>query len=525
MTKSSSKREPFRTWPLTENVLTKLALRTLVVALPVVCVVVLLGVWVANPGKVSDAPVDQTVAASAGDETPNTNGLLAYLPESLTAALDQGGARIRTDHRVYAKPPLPNLPRAGGTFIDPVFGTEIMRATDERDGAPPGLGTYYSHWPTFNSNNTRLLIRKGETGEAIIKQFDPVNFRLSTGSAMLPSALPGGGGPEWESSIWSNTDPNIIYTFSGFYDGGMRLFSYNIATKAFRLIKDFKALSGGKDYLKQMYMSADEDVFCWLHHRQGNEGEPVGYIVYKRSTDKVLFNNPASEFAGGINEVHVDKSGKWLQIVIPTKQADGTSTRFLNLQTGQYQALKREVDHPPGHGDLGTEIIVGFDNYTDGISWRNLNNVHSFKQMLIFKTIGGVVDWTNDFHGSMLADDERWMTIGTYDDPAITLPDSGIFEDEILQVALDGSQRIRRICHTRSSIDNQSPVTGYWATPKPTISKDGRFIAFTSNWEKSGRYDLFIARIEPASSPAGTLPPKTTSTPASTQRPRRAIPR
>jgi hypothetical protein len=497
-----------------------------VVALPVVCLVILLGVWVANPGKVSDTSSNLIVAASSDDNPPNVDGLLAYLPESLTASSSsQGGARIRTDHRVYPKPPLPTLPRAGGKFTDPVFGTEIMRATDESDGAAPGLGTYYSHWPTFNSNNTRLLIRKGETGEAIIKQFDPVNFRLGAGYVTLPGALPAGGGPEWESSIWSNTDPNIIYTFSGFYDGGMRLFSYNIATKTFRLIKDFKALSGGNDYLKQMYMSADDDVFCWLHHRQGNEGEPIGYIVYKRSIDKVLFHNSAREFVGGINEVHVDKSGKWLHIVIPTKQADGTSTRFLNLQTGEYQALRREVDHPPGHGDMGTETIIGFDNYTDGISLRNLNNVHSFKQMLTFNTVGGVVDWTNDFHGTMLANDEGWITIGTYDDPDINLPDSGVFEDEIIQVALDGSQRIRRICHTRCSIDNRSPATGYTATPKPTISKDGRFIAFTSNWEKSGRYDLFIARIEPAGSPSGSVAPQTTPTPVPAGRPRRVTPR
>jgi len=57
---------------------------------------------------------------------------------------------------------------------------------------------------------------------------------------------------------------------------------------------------------------------------------------------------------------------------------------------------------------------------------------------------------------------------------------------------------VRPICHTRSSIDNKTDTTGYWAMPKPTISKDGRFIAFTSNWEKGGRYDLFIARIDPA---------------------------
>jgi hypothetical protein len=407
------------------------------------------------------------------------------------------GGRIRTDRHVYPKPLLPSLPRKGGKFKDPVFGTEIMRATDETDGAEPGLGTYYSHWPTFNCNNTKLLIRKGDSGEAILKDFDPVTFRIGRARA-LPNSLSGGGGPSWESAIWSNTDPNIIYTFSSYYDGGMKLYSFDVSGGVFKLIKDFSSLSGGNDYLKQMYMSANDDVFCWLQLRAGYNGEPLYYLVYRRSTNTVLYHKRSTDYVGGINEVHVDKSGRWLHIVIPTSQADGTGTRILNLQSGEYQRLTKSTDHTPGHGDMGTGTIIGFDNYANGISRRQLESVHVFQDIFLFRTEAGVSDWTNDFHGSMLADNEDWITIGTYDDPAIRLPDSGIFEDEILQVATDGSQRIRRICHTRSFIDNKSNTTGYWAMPKPTISKDGRFIAFTSNWENSGRYDLFIAMIDPA---------------------------
>jgi hypothetical protein len=57
---------------------------------------------------------------------------------------------------------------------------------------------------------------------------------------------------------------------------------------------------------------------------------------------------------------------------------------------------------------------------------------------------------------------------------------------------------VRRLLHTRTKVDNRSESTGYWAAPKPTISRDGRYVAYTSNWEGSGRYDLFIARIDPA---------------------------
>ncbi len=122
----------------------------------------------------------------------------------------------------------------------------------------------------------------------------------------------------------------------------------------------------------------------------------------------------------------------------------------------------------------------------------------------------------------MLADNEDWITIATHHEPSVTQVGSGIYDDEILQVSLDGSERIRRICHTRSVYDGKTETTGYWSAPKPTISRDGRFIAFTSNWENSGRYDLFIVKIDPA--PYLSAIPRVPSPSSDAQRPRRVRP-
>jgi hypothetical protein len=445
--------------------------------------------------------------------------------ESSEAGSDTGQPQIRTDRRIYRKPALPKLPKAGGTYIDPVFGTEIMRATDEGDGAAPGLGTYYSHWPTFNADNTRLLIRKGDSGDAILKTFDPENFKIGAGREVLPTEYPRDFTLSWESSIWSHKDPDIIYTFGSDSKGGMRLYAYNIRKRAFALVKDFRSISNGHDYLHQMNMSADDDVFSWSLMREGRNGVPLAYLVWRRSTDKILFK---TENTMDFNEVHVDKTGHWLNIPLNKPLANGDSMEFLNLDTGAVTPiLDGAPDFRPGHGDLGTDCIVGFDNDLDGITWRRMSAPHSPRHVFYFRTgigkNGGVADWTQDFHGTMLADNENWITIGTYDDPAITLPDSGIYEDEILQVSLDGSERIRRICHTRSSIDNKTNTSGYWAMPKPTISRDGRFIAYTSNWENSGRYDLFIAKIDPAPRLTPEPPAQASPTP-SKERPRRVNP-
>src|SRR5688572_5434420 len=247
--------------------------------------------------------------------------------EDLAAAVSAGQARaeIKTDRRNYREPPLPRLPRGGGTFIDPVFGTEIMRATDEADGPAPGLGTYYSHWPTFNANNTRLLIRQGESGNAIIKQFDPVQFRIGSGREQMPTyhlklAL------GLESANWSRRDPDVVYMFANDFKGGMRLYAYNVARKDFTLLKDFSSLAGGPDYLHQMNMSADDDVFSFSHMRTGRNGVPVAYLVWRRSTNRILAHTPNTV---DFNEVHVDKSGHWLNIPLNRPRPDGDSMEFL----------------------------------------------------------------------------------------------------------------------------------------------------------------------------------------------------
>jgi hypothetical protein len=140
-------------------------------------------------------------------------------------------AADKTDRRVYPEPPLPRLPSAGGKITDPVFNTEIMRVTDERDGR--SSGTYYAYWPTFNSNSTRLLVKK-DGGDAALYEFDPQSFRL--GASKPFPRLPDGGSLITEGAIWSASDPNVLY---GVESGKPRLWALKVATRTFTLIRDF----------------------------------------------------------------------------------------------------------------------------------------------------------------------------------------------------------------------------------------------------------------------------------------------
>lgn len=154
------------------------------------------------------------------------------------------------------------------------------------------------------------------------------------------------------------------------------------------------------------------------------------------------------------------------------------------------------------HGDIGTVWNVA-RNVQGSVIRQERRTISDWSNTALavfdWKDVSGVQDASNDCHTSLAADNEDWVMEGCYDDPNYNTPgflyETGAYEDEIIQIAMDGSQRIRRLVHHRSLVNNLSDSSGYWAAPKPTISLDGRFIAFTSNWENSGRTDLFIIRV------------------------------
>jgi hypothetical protein len=104
------------------------------------------------------------------------------------------------------KPPtvLPLQP-AGKVFTDPDFNTELTRITDYttvKSSGNKGSNVYYSYFPTFNSNSTKLFFNYG--GVPSIFTFDPITMKAS----YLVKA------PCDEGSFWSHTNPDIIYYIS-----------------------------------------------------------------------------------------------------------------------------------------------------------------------------------------------------------------------------------------------------------------------------------------------------------------------
>jgi hypothetical protein len=423
---------------------------------------------------------------------------------TMSGVIGGSGPSIKTDRAVYPELPLPTLPAAGGKFIDPVFGTEIMRVTDATECPTRGCGTWYSRWPTFNSDNTRLLIRRGESGDILIKVFDPVNFTLGATIRTIEN-ITNGYELSWQDATWSRTDPDLIYVHAAYYAAGvtvsgMKLYTYRPSSNVLTLIKDFTQLAPGQpDFFFPMHVSQDgnDTIFTFGEKTSGIE-DPIYFVVWNRQTDTVLHRIPSDTTTNIHKQGVADKTGRWVTFGTKTFGPNTPRAKVLDLQTNTWQTIyQTDADDGATHGDFGHGFLIGRGDFSGGLNYRQLSDVHTWSILFDFKDTNGVTFWS-DLHTTLHADNENWITIANFDENGETVI-AHPFENEVVQIATDGSQRIRRLLHHRSYINEHSEGTdGYTAMPKLTISRDGQYIAFTSNWENSGRYDLFIARIVPA---------------------------
>jgi len=378
---------------------------------------------------------------------------------------------IKTDRGAYPEPALPKLPKAGGTFIDPTFGTTLMRLTDEADGKH--CHNAYSYYPSFNRDSTRLFVNCH--GRPVLFRFEPDAFKLLGKEPLFAKKPPSNYAPRWEDTIWSGTNPDLLFCHQG-----LNLWSYNVATKAYTLVKNFAGLVP-PGHLCQMSKSLDDTVFAFS--LQDPKWKLIGFVAWRRDTDKILLQQGLPR--EGLDEVQVDKTGRYL-VIKTQKQGRGVvQVRIADLRTGKIEDLTDDApDFAPGHSDNGHGFVVGADNWKNRLTSRKLASPHQLHTVLALHN-----DWSQGCHISLLADNEEWALVSFY--VGNKLPSSGVFRNEIVQVATDGSQRVRRLAHHRTVFKE------YWDSPRACISRDGRFVVFTSNWGGRARRDAFILKVPP----------------------------
>ena len=383
---------------------------------------------------------------------------------------------LLTDTTVRTEPALPTYPAAGGKYTDAVFGTQILRVTDavnEPDvGSEKGANVAYSYWPSLNSNNTRIQFRvRAGYSRARFYTFDPITFTSSATGTLLSS--PPAGLQEY-GLVWDSNEPDIIYG-----PGNYVLSRINVADNTSSTLKSFSGRGHSGGYITQISKSGDDNCFAGSYETGGT---PDGYWVWKRDTDTVLLENLSK---ASLDEVQIDKTCAYLTIKIV-----GGDAEVWDLGTGLQVGSTLTGNTAFNHSDTGDATAVTHRPANTSLGYRSLATPTTITDLLPCLTNGWSYTTRQD-HFSMTATNQLWMVASRYksDGSGVT----AAFDNEIVQVATDGSCRVRRIAHHRSI------ATNYESQPKANSSMDGQFVVFSSNMgNAAGRRDVFVVKIQPA---------------------------
>ena len=383
-----------------------------------------------------------------------------------------------TDMNVHPEPTSPSLPAAGSKATDPVFGSTILRVTDAGDSSQY-CEAFYSNMPSLNMNNTKIAAQcRLDKIRIKVWDFNAATMTLSNGR--IQSNPPDGAQGYYMQ--WSRA------TFNKFtICARMNLVEVTIPDGASTIwtnttLHDFTADFPEASSVTQHSVSNNDDVFAVM----SNTG---GYAVWKRSTNSILLKVASST---NLNEVEVDKSGRYLtalksgeDLVVWDLQAGPTATRVIPTLYFNHRAM-------------GNGLVVSGCN-TRRLCVRNLATPNSVSFLL---PSGVWAYYTQNDHFAMPSGSDAWMTASRYHTNAG--PVSNVFDNEIVQIATDGSSRVRRIAHHHSVVVNSN----YAAQTKASVSRDGNFITFTSNWgDPNGRRDLYLVRVQDAAT-TDLIPPQ-----------------
>lgn len=363
--------------------------------------------------------------------------------------------------------PWPTLPASGGKFIDPDFGTEIMRVTDGSTD-PDNCITPYSYWQGLNYNNTRVLAQCGSGTKFFV--FDPIAFTLGA-KTDYPAAAPA---LDFNNGYyWSRSNADLIYAFGSL---DTKFYQYNVVTNAQSTVKDFASVIGAGKYVFQPSMSDDRSVIGFTIRSTVDFGY-YGYMVYNLNTSTVLLNvvDPRT------NEVHVSRGGTHASADLDDPQA----VRLWNLSntsSSQYLLFFDPMNpsvEGMSHNTMSLDYVVGF-------TATNISTVSKWSFSDLSRTTLLSLDFGGNAHLSSLADNVNWTLASRHDAlPQVSAP----FHNELFLVNGVTPSTVYRFCHPHNVLG------AYPDHSFANINRDGKWVVFATNNQNSGRRDVFIAHI------------------------------
>ena len=484
------------------------------------------------------AKASSTVTATPTPTTPPTSAsppTSTTPPSGSTSAPTSLGAptayNALWDRNAYAKPALPALGAAGYTFNDPTFGSKILRVTD--GNTRPGVTNRSyrvasnAHLAAWNATSTAFFVMSND-GTAIPFAFDPATMTASR----IQAASTGNGGLSLAFYVepqFSLVNPNAIFGAVSF--GNNRTISqYDFSTGAYSTIVDLDTVVSGltgtyvgglmtggtpAENLMTFFGGGSQDnhfLALWLPL-----GNPGGRKLVNTVTSTINGAPTSTVLNFHLHSAQIDKSGRYV-FLYPTA-VDLAAPRaaaqvyLWDTVTDTFTAITSAM-RSSGHDAAGYGYWINQDCCTssswDAAQWQ-------------FRSLGSVTQ-TSDLISPLLATKEVYLadhTSWNNAQPSVLVPVISstyrygdnttawrAWDNEIIGIDTTGGIGgiVYRFAHHRSDVASDSnPLQPYfWYEPIANVSPNGKWVLFTSNWEKTlgrdssegtFRQDVFIVQL------------------------------
>jgi hypothetical protein len=395
------------------------------------------------------------------------------------------------------------LSGANSIVSDPDFGSRIVRVTDANTN--PAATNVNMTFVTTSSGSaddnlwnvdSTLFTVQDTWADTYVYSFNSSTLQASR---LYVSSFPATNGLMLSSSgNWSRVNSNLLYT-----NAGTSYYKYDFTDRTNppspQLLYDFTSspncLPAGftATWYTKGGVSGDDTVFAMAYSNTGDQGTGVYAVVYKVGSGCSLLNTQTGQVSGDwgangtiniadrwtIHNVKLSKDGNWLIIESTTCMSARCTAEPYFWQVGT-----TTVNSCGQGGSCSGHFTEGYSHWVN-----NDNSPMSNQVERAFAQPTSVINLTNSFPQGITSpfdQHQSWNNVDAADSLPFfavtwspTTPFPAPWYNEIIAVAADGSGKTWRFAHDFTSTRSQRFSTE-WGIG--TISQDGRFFIFSSDW-------------------------------------------
>lgn len=455
-----------------------------------------------------------------------------------------------SDRTARAEPVLAAPGAAGSTVFDPIFGSHMWRITagDTRPGARDRSyrtpsGTHQNAW---SANGTFFYVVSTD-GTVVPYAFDAVTER----ARRLDEARDGDGGLVLRFYIephFSYVDDSLIFGSASTPGSSLRTIDqFDFSTRTYATLVDLDKVvpglagtyvggigssSGAVERLVTFFGGTSQDRHHYVLVFDRTAPERRRLLDTAASTLDGIPTNLPLRFA--LHHAFLDRSGQYV-LLYPTggdraAPRNAAPAYVWDLAADTFTELGSTAARSNGHDAYGYGTMVNQDCCTattwDAAQWqfRDLGHPLATRDLIVPVLAPAEVyladhpSWNNARPDRLVPYITALYRYGANNTPWRA------WDDEIVAVQTDAAAgqgaTVWRLAHHRSDVNNDADPSRiyFWYTPRPNVSPDGRWVLFTSNWEKTlgrdplgepggtFRQDVFLLALRDGSTPGAVSP-------------------